>query len=324
MIKYYILIITILIFHISCNNSVNIKTKNLLPIFTIDELNDSTFISNASDLFISNGFIFVTDKKNSRIIEIDTLYNVINIFGNYGKGPGELISPSYIQQFNDSLFIYDEYKNIILVYTIDGNYLRDIKLKYPIFGNFCISENSHIYYYYTYSNSPFLEVDSNGNIINTFGKNNNDDDSFVYLFNLDSNIVTLNMTYPKICYYNKVDYHQEAEYDLKKEKFFQSRLLFKEKELLKNPNKSRDIFNFIKNAIVINKRLYFSYLDHNNDILYCNKIVVFDLEKKSNVLHLELKYNNEISLEYITGFNIANNNLYVFDYGTLKWLNYKL
>ena len=199
------------IFFISCSQ--DLPNRHLLPHKSIERLSDSTYFSSVvSNITLYKNNIFLSDCFNSRIICLDSNYNVIRTLGTPGRGPGEFLTPDQFGIINDSLYVYDQSTKKILVFTVDGKYCREFILrKYPkIFSRFAMSKNGEIFVSTPLFEYPITVYDLKGDIKYGVGLKQNDKLSIrermaglrhLSLFN-DKYIIAIVTSRPEIEIYN--------------------------------------------------------------------------------------------------------------------------
>lgn len=199
------------IFFISCSQ--DLPNRHLLPHKSIERLSDSTYFSSVvSNITLYKNNIFLSDCFNSRIICLDSNYNVIRTLGTPGRGPGEFLTPDQFGIINDSLYVYDQSTKKILVFTVDGKYCREFLLrKYPkIFSRFAMSKNGEIFVSTPLFEYPITVYDLKGDIKYGVGLKQNDKLSIrermaglrhLSLFN-DKYIIAIVTSRPEIEIYN--------------------------------------------------------------------------------------------------------------------------
>lgn len=173
--RYMSIIFFAVIFFISCSQ--DLPNRHLLPHKSIERLSDSTYFSSVvSNITLYKNNIFLSDCFNSRIICLDSNYNVIRTLGTPGRGPGEFLTPDQFGIINDSLYVYDQSTKKILVFTVDGKYCREFILrKYPkIFSRFAMSKNGEIFVSTPLFEYPITVYDLKGDIKYGVGLKQND------------------------------------------------------------------------------------------------------------------------------------------------------
>jgi WD40 repeat protein len=118
--------------------------------------------------------VFVSDCFNSRIICLDSSYNLIKTFGSPGRGPGEFVTPDQLAVVNDSLYAFDTGTGKILVFTVYGKYCREFYLKEcpNVYTRVTISKNGNIFVSTPLLDNSITVYDLNGNIKYGFGNLN--------------------------------------------------------------------------------------------------------------------------------------------------------
>lgn len=76
----------------------------------------------------NSGNIYISDRFNAKIIKYDTKGNFIKSFSGKGQGPGEMLEPTELMIFNDTLYALDYTMLKALTFTLNGDFIRDINL----------------------------------------------------------------------------------------------------------------------------------------------------------------------------------------------------
>lgn len=116
--------------------------------------------------------LFVLDNGNNCIYVFDKGGKFLNKIGRAGQGPGDLLNPVAMNfDKNGNIYIWEDYNNRFSVFSVDGKYLKTIKLKNLVtIRTFTISENDEIITR-LYNTDFYLSIISkDGEIINQIGK----------------------------------------------------------------------------------------------------------------------------------------------------------
>jgi hypothetical protein len=135
---YYFAIITLILY--SCNKHTNhIDITYLSPEISIDCFNDSIYFSKIVSIENFNNEYFLVDVINHFILHIDSSFNLIQKIGNQGRGPGELLHPFNVFNFNNQIYISDAANRRINIYsnkeTSKYEFINSINIKYFIQDN---------------------------------------------------------------------------------------------------------------------------------------------------------------------------------------------
>ena len=91
---------------------------------------DDTPLDGPQDLFVdSQGWLYIADQKNSRIVVLNPDYSgkmILKDFVNLWGVPDELAEPRGVFANDDEIFVADTEKNRIVVFDREGNHLRII------------------------------------------------------------------------------------------------------------------------------------------------------------------------------------------------------
>lgn len=95
------------------------------------ETSDKCLIGNISQIEKYNDIYYILDSNNAKaLLLFDNSGKFIKKIGTIGKGPGEYISPHMfsIDQKRKQIQILDTKQNKIIIYSNNGNFMREIKL----------------------------------------------------------------------------------------------------------------------------------------------------------------------------------------------------
>lgn len=148
--RQYIYAICLLLF-ISCGtqdkNEINIKSIEVGLVNKIEtqvfnysdyidsvkyislETTDKSLIGHIIDVKLVNDKLFVADKQSVFVFDLDGhLYSKIAA---YGRGPGEYLSVSGmdVNISNNEINVYDVTNRVMLVYSLDGSFLRKVAIE---------------------------------------------------------------------------------------------------------------------------------------------------------------------------------------------------
>lgn len=98
-----------------------IKKIEVIPLKSTEE----AIIANPEKITLSNNHYYILD--NNRVLKYDQEGHFINSIGEKGNGNGEYISLSSFVIRNDTIKLFDSYKNSLLAYSADGHFLYEKK-----------------------------------------------------------------------------------------------------------------------------------------------------------------------------------------------------
>lgn len=117
------------------NDSLEFEYIPLSDILTIDEIipletNPQCLISYISKVIFFNNQFFIIDVSSMSILSFSSTGKFIRRYGSVGKGPGEFLSPMSIDinKEDNTLLIFDSRTKDILVYSIDGAFIKSIQI----------------------------------------------------------------------------------------------------------------------------------------------------------------------------------------------------
>jgi len=126
----------------SCGNRGNeLPIQALKKEKSIDRLSDSSFFSDIRSAAFHKGKFIISDYGQNKVIVLDSKLELEKTLGSEGKGPGELQGASQVCIYRDSIFIINDYKRTIEVFSPD-NHVRTIEppqsLGLSSFVRFCL------------------------------------------------------------------------------------------------------------------------------------------------------------------------------------------
>lgn len=156
----------------SCNSDFNQKepSKQVAQlIYSVDKFNDSVFFSHAQCLSVDKGQIYMTDYANNRVITFSEDLELIDMFGESGNGPGELLFADKLFVTESSLLVEENLR--LSEFGMDGKFLRTIKppknlgtgdltVRFAAFNNNIIASGI---------NNKIIVFDKNSNVIDEYG-----------------------------------------------------------------------------------------------------------------------------------------------------------
>lgn len=123
----------LLLFQNKTNSFVFIQDYNLRSIPGKENL---TFP--ASFDFDSSGNLYVLDSSTSHVYTWSSDGKFRFFFGRSGQGPGEFSVANRLNICNNEIYILDNFRKMIIVFSLDGNYIRTLKTPLFNYKNFAI------------------------------------------------------------------------------------------------------------------------------------------------------------------------------------------
>lgn len=124
--------------------------KRLVPL----ETNDSSMIASLDKVIIAGDWIVVLDKKADRALLFSESGDFIRQMGRKGNGPGEYVelTDMYFDEAEKVLYFFDRLKSNMILYSIDGQFIREIHSEFT--GNSFFKGDGGFWLYYSYKNNP--------------------------------------------------------------------------------------------------------------------------------------------------------------------------
>jgi len=106
----------ILCFYSCKNEAIKIDEVRLEKISEINQLTDSSFISDIRSICYYNETFYLTDYKRNQIILLNNELKLLSFLGSRGKGPGEFLGAAHLYIDNDSIYVLNDGKKTIEVF----------------------------------------------------------------------------------------------------------------------------------------------------------------------------------------------------------------
>lgn len=322
----FLLLVFLLI--IGCNQNrtnMGLNEETLLPYRKVVQINDSIYLSLVTYMDENEGYMYMNDFKNNRIVCIDSVYNFVRFFGAPGHGPSELNFPNGTQIANNNLYVIDEGHKRINTYSLDGGYIGNISGLMPYLGRFIIQDS--IYFGTSLDSKdglPIFKAHTNGQVLKYFGTNqrildelNQDAPKTYYLEKYNNQIIAICENDPVIERYSMngqlIDSFDYSTLD-NIESYINNSTIEQKKELKETG--LRGIYSFCMNSYISNDKLFLLIAGYNNlsKKNTCNQILVFDVnEKRMNPTNLYKLANDNGNDAWYSSFCILNNRIVAYD-----------
>ena len=116
--------ILFIVFLCSCKkDNADFKIISCILEKSIDILPDSTFMSDAIKMQITENHIYFLERTSRQLIKLNTDFSVNTRIGEWGIGPHDLTEPRNFFIIKDSVFIMDVGSNSIKCFSPDNNYI---------------------------------------------------------------------------------------------------------------------------------------------------------------------------------------------------------
>lgn len=132
------------------------------------------YISDISEILISDSLIFVLDQRSVKVHKINLDTRKSSVITRSGRGPGEIVSPTSIQILGDTLIVADRV-NGFTYHHLDGTHINDVRPDilpdfYCKVSDLGILKSGYVVYNGELQNNIIYVLDDKYNIINRFGE----------------------------------------------------------------------------------------------------------------------------------------------------------
>lgn len=156
------------------------KPISLEPVKSVSELNDSTFIANVGTMKFADNQLFLSLYLADNLPMILLLEPDLDLLGRIdriGRGPGEFTAVLDMSIVNDSLYLYDDRQAKILVYDLNNNFIREVRLPEASGFDMVVDNRSQIFLSTPNRTYPITKFNAHGQKVTAFGNKTISEDS---------------------------------------------------------------------------------------------------------------------------------------------------
>ena len=117
-----------------------------------------------------DGRFYLTDWQQNTIWICDSDGRLIRRLAREGSGPGELKFPSGTAVFEDKVIVLDKGNSRVMIFKMDGTYVKDFRIDFPMTSGILVSENGQIAVNSLWEPTLFTVYDMDGGIIGSRGE----------------------------------------------------------------------------------------------------------------------------------------------------------
>lgn len=294
--KSIFLILIAAFFITSCQHN-SFKNDNL-PLVRdtlITQFSDSSFFSDIRSIYC-NDFIYLTDYQRNQIIKLDKSGTMIKCLSEKGMGPGELQGASDIFATEDSIFVINEFKQCLELFS-NNNHIKSIyipsKTMLAVGTRFAYYRNT-IYISSASDKNSLVAINVNDGTLNYMGKlidfgssNKNIISNNRHVFINNEKVITVSNCAPLIEMYD-LSGELVFEYDLTGIEIIDARLDYA-KTLDLGPN---SYVIMVSDAFIFDNKLHLLITSNDESGPNAKRILVFDINKKNFTLSRILNLGN--------------------------------
>lgn len=296
---------------LSCNNYSVVERIDIKPLVSRDNLNDSIFFGDISEIVEYSSELYFLDYTTGEIIVSDTDFNYKRGIGKVGNAHNEYMDVSSFSISGDTVLVNDSGHSRFQAYDTSGNHLFSYNYSRLLVGfseRFAFKDN-HV----TISSrdSAYVEIDiSCENKFELSGKRINFKDSkqnairnYCSFFYFEDKIISISDNLPIIRIYDKKGL-TETSYDYQSIEFVDKQMKYSESQ----QESSNTYFVLVSDCYVYKNRIYILVAENTNQYMV-NKIVVFQIDNHNINIEKILILNGE----RYGALSVSDNNMFVFN-----------
>jgi DNA-binding beta-propeller fold protein YncE len=131
---------------------------------------DQPIIFGPAGVAIYHNHLYVADKKNNRILILDTTFSFARHIGKKGRGPAELEGPTTVRVRNEKLYVGETGNQRIQIMDLQGNYISSFAVRQSPVLNFAVSSDGFIFLHEPQSEHLVSVFDESGTTRESFGE----------------------------------------------------------------------------------------------------------------------------------------------------------
>jgi len=155
--------------------------RELVPKLAINNWQDSIYIKYTQSLETHKGNLLITDFTGSRILKLDSSYQMIQIIGRKGRGPREIVRAAYVKVQHDIYYLLDRGNKWLNTFKDDGAHRKVIRFEESIstLGKFAVDPTGNIYISADSEEHLYTKFDKDGRVVLRFGMSGSDLPSYL-------------------------------------------------------------------------------------------------------------------------------------------------
>lgn len=307
----------------SCNQKNNTVDRiSLKSEIKINQLTDSTFLTDVRSIGYSNNKIYLTDYKRNQIIILDKNLKFLKSFGTTGKGPGELLGADCLEIINDTIFVVNESKKAIEVFDKFG-FIKTIALPTSVqlpLPRFAKINNS--FYLSNPSSNKNITVYNPPNIQKTFGQlkqyqtpSETAIKSRKHIVKYKNNIIAISDNQPTIEMYD-INGNLLSKFNYGNVDVVSKTIDF----INQQPKETDGYYMLISDVNIYSNKLYLIIITNAKKDVKSNKVIEIDIENTNFKISRIL----DLGKGWFTTFCVTENNLISFDAKNGNLVKFKL
>ena len=132
---------------------------------------EDEFAGQIGDLIRDNdGRFYLTDWQEHTVWICDSEGRLIRRLGREGAGPGELQRPGGAAVFEGRVIVLDTGNSRVMIFKIDGTYLDDFRLDFPMTSGILVSKDGQIAVNSLWEPTLFTVYDMDGGVVGSRGE----------------------------------------------------------------------------------------------------------------------------------------------------------
>lgn len=116
---------------------------------------EKNILSNIQEIIYNNGKLFIRDNRNINVYNEDGKY--INSIGEVGRAKNEYYKISDISIMSDTIYVLDNTTDRLIMYGIEGNFIRDTILPIPLIAGIATTKQGFILYRPIYEGEELVD-----------------------------------------------------------------------------------------------------------------------------------------------------------------------
>lgn len=329
--NYFIFTFLFGIILLGCSEKNSISFDDRFPINSLDQINDSIFITDGIGEFLMNDSVtLIVDNKQSKVFITDSDFKIVKTL-NYGDGPTDIRHSYKAVLRNNKIYIADYGKMALSKFSYGGVWLETIKAPFDEFHSFIyefgVDDEEKFYLQSFQTINPIIKINNLSEVEKEFGHfpeyeseaHNRAINTQNLIVTDNNNIINVFTSHPIIELYSN-DGDLLNRLDLSD--FFSFRTKKYEELLIQNPNFKNTLSFAYYNDITLSKNKLYLLFIGDYEIPNSNQVAIINLD--DNSMKLERVINLKLEGAFFKEITINNETLWAYDKEGAELIQFKL
>ncbi len=307
------------------------KNQDAKELSSFETLPDSSFFAAVEEIVFADGQYYFADYKRNLVYQCTEDFQVINKFGQKGKGPGDLNGPNGINVNSQFFFVWEEFNQRISAFSkTDHSFSRIFPndFKGVLYSGRVIDDSLNLYCSGRSPEGPLMLINLDSKQITVFGKFTPSSDpreqranNRYHVCQAGNFILAVHQSRSIIEVYRKATLELVETFDYSNLQVVRSRTDYRARDIAADPNKRYATYMIASDIVVSGDYLYLLVCDNlDPEKAYNNKVIRIKVRGSRLVYDKTLILNNKDEALWFTAFTVnSQNQIVAYSPQTMKF-----